>query len=219
MKSKSGRDKAKLNIRLNHQVNYGEHVVISGSAKEMGSWSKDVPMNWTENGWVLNLEFDGDTRAEFKFVIVSNDESKRWENGDNRVVKLPKRGTYEVICHWDRTGENLGLSASDELEDVGANGSTATTAEITEESGVVTSPFVGQWQGKAASFMRSNEHRDHESARKWDTSGLEGLALKLVEGDRNARNWWRKVLRSILILSWLVRFILSRLKVYCLFYY
>ncbi|XP_062082125.1 phosphoglucan, water dikinase, chloroplastic-like [Humulus lupulus] len=49
--------------------------------------------------------------------------------------------------------------------------------------------------------MRSNEHRDRESERRWDTSGLEGLALKFVEGDRNARNWWRKleIVRDLLL--------------------
>lgn len=75
---------------------------------------------------------------------------------------------------------------------------------IEEDGGVVLegefSPFVEQWQGREISFMQSNEHRDKESQRRWDTSGLEGVPLKLVEGDRSARNWWRKldVIRELL---------------------
>ena len=70
--------------------------------------------------------------------------------------------------------------------------------ELTDGDSVLEgepSPFVGQWQGKTASFMQSNEHRSHETERKWDLTGLEGLALKLVEGDQKARNWWRKVMQ------------------------
>ncbi|BAU01538.1 hypothetical protein VIGAN_11079200, partial [Vigna angularis var. angularis] len=33
---------------------------------------------------------------------------------------------------------------------------------------------------------------NHETQRKWDTSGLHGLPLKFVQVDQNSRNWWRK---------------------------
>ncbi|CAA6675537.1 unnamed protein product [Spirodela intermedia] len=49
---------------------------------------------------------------------------------------------------------------------------------------VEQSPFVEQWQGRAASFMRSNEHRNRESERSWSTEGLEGVSLKLLEAVR-----------------------------------
>jgi phosphoglucan,water dikinase len=42
--------------------------------------------------------------------------------------------------------------------------------------------------------MQSNQHQSNEAQRTWDTSGLQGLPLKLVQGDQSARNWWRKVL-------------------------
>ena len=184
-----------LNVRLDHQVEFGEHVVILGSTKELGSWKKKVPLKWTESGWVCNLELKGGESIEFKFIIVNKDKSLRWESGDNRVVKLPERGSFGIVCHWNATGEAVDLLTLEIEEDVGENGSTsAVTAPLSE---VETSPFVGQWQGKDVSFMRSNEHRTHETERMWDTSGLEGLALRFVEGDRNARNWWRKVLYLI----------------------
>ncbi|XP_030508153.2 phosphoglucan, water dikinase, chloroplastic [Cannabis sativa] len=199
-KSKLGRDKVLLNIRLDHQVEFGEHVVILGSAKELGSWKKEVPLMWTESGWVCNLEFKGGEPIEFKFVIVNNDK-KKWEGGDNRVVKLPKQGSFGIVCHWNATGEAMNLLSLEEGEAVIENGSTTADGASASLSEVETSPFVGQWQGKDISFMRSNEHRDRESERRWDTSGLEGLALKFVEGDRNARNWWRKleIVRDLLL--------------------
>lgn len=196
MKSESG--KVRLNIRLDHQVEFGESVAILGSVKELGSWKKKVPMNWTESGWVCTLEFKGGKSVEYKFLTVRADKSMLWEGGHNRVLKLPKGGSFDMVCHWNATTEAVGLPSSEEGEDVGQNGSTVADTVGAEE--VESSPFVGQWKGNAISFMRSNEHGNREGG-KWDTSGLEGLALKLVEGDRNARNWWRKleVVRDLLV--------------------
>ena len=190
--------KVKLSILLKHQVKFGEHVAILGSTKELGSWKKSVPMNWTENGWVCELELKGDKSIEYKFVIVKKDKMK-WEGADNRVLKLPKGGgTFGMVCLWNATGETVDLFPLDleknevELDDMNENESADTDGASVLE--VQTSPFVGQWQGRSVSFMRSNEHRNQETERRWDTSGLEGFALKLVEGDKNARNWWQKVL-------------------------
>lgn len=194
MNSKSGRGKVKLNVRLDRQVKFGEHIVVLGSTKEFGSWKKKVPLNWTESGWVGNFELKGGESVEFKFVIVGKDKTLVWESGENRVIKLPKQGCFGLVCHWNKTGDAVDLLALAEDDYNRENGSTtADTADAASHLEVQTSPFVGQWQGKDVSFMRSNDHRNRESETRWDTSGLEGLALKLVEGDKNARNWWRKV--------------------------
>ena len=195
-RSRLERGKVRLNVRVDHQVKFGEQIVILGSTKELGSWKKRVPMNWTENGWVCDLEMKGGDIVEFKFVIVSKDRSLVWERGDNRVLRLPGGGSFAVVCRWGVTGEAVNLLPMDlehngeEVEGAGENGSASAGVLLKVE----TSPFVGQWQGKAISFMRSNEHRNREAERRWDTSGLQGFALKLVQGDSNARNWWRKVI-------------------------
>ncbi|XP_021646035.2 phosphoglucan, water dikinase, chloroplastic isoform X2 [Hevea brasiliensis] len=202
-KSKSGNGKVQLNVRLDHQVEFGEHVVILGSAKELGLWKKKVPMNWTESGWVCDVELRGGESIQYKFVVVRKDKSMVWEGGDNRILKLPKRGSYVMVCQWNATLEPMNLLPLNleenevEVEDVDENGSVSAATLLEVE----TSPFVGQWQGKSISFMRSNELRHSETERIWDTSDLEGLALTLVEGDRNARNWWRKleVVRQLLV--------------------
>ncbi|KAF5950544.1 hypothetical protein HYC85_012537 [Camellia sinensis] len=200
MGKKKAQGKVRLSVRLDHQVQFGDHVAVLGSTKELGSWKKQVAMKWTEDGWVCAVELEGGDSVEYKFVIVRKNKKVVWESGDNRVLKLPKGGSFAIICHWDMTGEAVDLLPLDleqnveGVEYVGDNGSAATDVVVG------TSSFVEQWQGKAASFMRSNEHHNREADRKWDTSGLEGLAVKLVEGDRNGRNWWRKevvVIRKI----------------------
>ncbi|GAB4844035.1 Phosphoglucan, water dikinase, chloroplastic [Ancistrocladus abbreviatus] len=208
------RGKVKLSVLLDHQVQYGESVVILGSIKELGSWKKKVLMDWTENGWACNLELTGGETVEYKFVVVGKDKILVWEAGDNRVIKLPKEGNFALVCHWNMTSEAVELlpMESDETRDLGEgvsdNGSAVDSAAVVSEVGstamvseVEGSSFVEQWQGRSVSFMQSNKHRSRETERKWDTSGLEGLALKLVQGDQNARNWWRKleVVRELVV--------------------
>ncbi|XP_038995104.1 phosphoglucan, water dikinase, chloroplastic-like isoform X2 [Hibiscus syriacus] len=202
VKSKSGRGKVGINVCLDHQVKFGEHVVILGSTKELGYWKKQVPMNWSEGGWICDLELEGGQSVEFKFVVVGKDKKVVWEDGNNRFLKLPQGGSFGMVCHWNSTEETLELlpltSEDYGVEMVDNDGLSESTTDALE---VETSPFVGQWQGRDASFMRSNEHHNRELERRWDTTGLEGLALKLVEGDKNARNWWRKleVVRELLV--------------------
>ncbi|KAL2924032.1 Phosphoglucan water dikinase chloroplastic [Bienertia sinuspersici] len=205
-KTRSRREHGKvlLSILLEHQVQFGESVVVLGSNKELGSWKKPVTMAWTENGWVSNIELTAGDSVEFKFVIMGKDKSLTWESGDNRVIQIPEKGNFTLICHWNMTVEALELlsvesgEGQDLTDGLVDNGSAVVDDDDDDddddatEIDVGTSPFVEQWQGKAAAFMQSNEHRNRESERKWDTSGLEGLTLKLVQDDQNARNWWRK---------------------------
>ncbi|KAK1593005.1 hypothetical protein Q3G72_034339 [Acer saccharum] len=206
-KASSGLSNVRLRVRLDHQVEFGENVAVLGSTKELGSWKKKVPLNWTESGWVFDLVHKGGGSVEFKFLILGKDNTVIWEGGDNRALELPKSGNFGIICHWNVTREPLDLlpmslqESEGEMENIGKNSSAITDAAPEALLESQTSPFVGQWQGKNISFMRSNEHRDRETERKWDTSGLEGLALKLLEADRNARNWWRKleVVRELIV--------------------
>lgn len=190
-----------LQFCLDHQVKFGQHVGIIGSSKELGSWKTPVEMEWTPDGWVRQLDLPGETLLEFKFVIFSKEgKEKTWEDGDNRVVGLPKDGTFDIVCHWNSTKESLNLlgtpevklsgEADDALEER-ANISGAGDSYLTPE--LESSTLGGQWQGSGTVFMRSNEHGNKDSERKWDTTGLDAVPLKLVEGDKVSRNWWRKV--------------------------
>ncbi|KAL8172262.1 hypothetical protein V2J09_024066 [Rumex salicifolius] len=194
MGSASKNGKVQLTLLLAHQVKFGENVALFGSAKEFGSWKKQIAMSWSEEGWVADLELIGGESVEFKFVIAGHDKL-HWEEGDNRKINLPKEGNLSIVCKWNKTSENVkqGTLESKEQETNNSgkgNGSViANPPSVSEE----TTSFVEQWKGRAASFMRSNEHGSRETDRRWDASHLEGLSLKLVEGDKVGRNWWRKL--------------------------
>ncbi|XP_047333546.1 phosphoglucan, water dikinase, chloroplastic isoform X2 [Impatiens glandulifera] len=201
-----------VNILLNHQVEFGEHVAILGSTKELGQWKNPVMMDWTENGWVCCIQFKATDSIEYKFVVVNKDKSLIWEKGDNRILGLQNGGSFKVVCHWDMTSEPVNLSplSSDQnskgLEYVEESGAVSADGDGNGDGGFVdievgNSPFVEEWQGRAATFMRSNEHGNKDHDKKWNTSGLEGPTRKLVEGDCNSRNWWRKLelVRELLV--------------------
>ncbi|KAK9146046.1 hypothetical protein Sjap_005949 [Stephania japonica] len=186
-----------------------EEKAVAMAPRERVRVSRKVSMEWTERGWVSAVELRGGEAVEFKFVILRRGgKGLVWEEGENRVVEVPKGGgSFEMVCHWNKTGEALNLTPLGMVDreesqklDGDASGSVGV---VVVAMGEEPSAFVDQWQGKAVSFMRSNEHRNRELERKWDTEGLEGLALKLVEGDRNARNWWRKldVVRELIVAS------------------
>ncbi|XP_073099605.1 phosphoglucan, water dikinase, chloroplastic isoform X3 [Elaeis guineensis] len=207
-KASGKRRKVRMRVQLDHQVEFGEHVAVLGSTKELGLWKRQVPMDWTPEGWVCELELCGGEVLEYKFVILRKGKMGMiWEDGDNRVLKLPEEGMFDMVCRWNKTGEAVDLLGADiddekveELESEDGGDATAS-----DDGGFVSkrkpSPFVEHWQGRAASFMRSNEHKSRETERTWDTDGLDGVVLKLVEGDRVARNWWRKleVVRELLM--------------------
>lgn len=177
-------------------MEFGEHVAVLGSTKELGRWTKQTPMQWTEAGWVCELELRGGEAVEFKFVIMTNGGKEIiWEEGENRVVYVPESGVYDLACGWNETREVLDLLKGESEEEVEREGDG--DGFNVKDDGVVAeaeaSSFVEQWQGSDVSFMRSNEHRNREIERRWDIKGLDGLALELVEGDKSASNWRRKV--------------------------
>ena len=49
-----------------------------------------------------------------------------------------------------------------------------------------------RWTGRETVFMRSNEHSGERDG-VWNTEGLTGAALKLVEGDSKAPSWLKKL--------------------------
>ncbi|TKW38314.1 hypothetical protein SEVIR_1G107000v4 [Setaria viridis] len=217
-RTKPSKDRVQLRVCLDHQVKFGEHVGIIGSTKEVGSWKSQVEMEWTPDGWVCQLDLPGETLMEFKFVIfLKEGKEKVWEDGDNRVVNLPKDGAFDILCHWNRTKESLDLllgtpevKLSGEADEEIGEGATVSGNIAVEEAvagdGYLTlelesSKLGGLWQGSDAVFMRSNEHGNKDSERKWDTTGLGAVPLQLVEGDKVSRNWWRKLELIRLLLS------------------
>lgn len=200
--------KVKLRLRLDNQVQFGENHALMGSAQSMGSWQNRIPMTWTESGWVTDLEVDSGEHIEFKYVIVLPNGEIVWEDGSNRVLEITRGGSFELVSFWNDTqgaleGHNSSIQALEQssgTEKISLNGSAVERGEVssagatdnsTEDFEVSTS-FVKEWQGRQIAFMHSNDHK-RENTGKWDTSGLEGSAAYLVDGDKKANNWWRKL--------------------------
>lgn len=193
----------KVTLRLDHQVQFGEHHALIGSAECVGSWQNRVEMRWTDSGWVADLEANPGEKIEYKYIVVAGDGNLVWENGPNRTLQVPNdSGAYQLVSHWDNTGEEVQFvgasngngSASKSQESTDQNQQNG-SAKVEEKPAMETSSsFVQGWQGKEINFMRSNEHSSREQSGKWDTTGLQGPAKHIVDGDRGAANWWRKVL-------------------------
>ena len=204
---RSGRGRAslaircgKVRVRLDHQVQFGEWHAILGSAKCIGAWQEKVPMKWTESGWVVDLEGEPGETVEYKHIIVNHDGNVIWEEGPNRTLSLPKEGEAELVTHWGQTQEELHFQwlssqnghAGKQEEQV--QDSQAVVEEKSEPAvEELSTSFVKEWQGASMKDRR-------ERSGKWDTTGLDGPALQIVEGDKSASNWWRKldVVRDLL---------------------
>ncbi|XP_031475207.1 phosphoglucan, water dikinase, chloroplastic isoform X1 [Nymphaea colorata] len=210
MRTPSHREHGKvvLHVLLAYQVKFGEHIAILGSSEELGVWKNPVKLSWTTDGWVSDLELKGGETVEYKFVTVTSQNKIKWEAGCNRVLKLPMEGEYKMICHWNVTKEAVSLIALSDVvtlpqEEFTQEAVASSNGSMVDAPVSVNEPssFVQEWQGNDVQFMSSNQHSARETERRWNTDGLLGVALKLVEGDKVSRNWRRKleVVRELLV--------------------
>ncbi|XP_024534041.1 phosphoglucan, water dikinase, chloroplastic isoform X1 [Selaginella moellendorffii] len=195
--------KVKFRLRLDHQVEFGEHHAVIGSADFMGSWKNHVSMTWTESGWVADIEASPGDRAEFKYVIVAGDGRLTWEEGPNRVLDVPSGGS-EIVSQWENpdlvvTTNGAAAEAHVEAPVHEKKDKKEKAKETVTASSDGDMSFSQGWQGKNVAFMKANEHTSRQGG-KWETAGLEGAALRIVEGDKKSGNWWRKleVVRDLL---------------------
>jgi len=101
----------------------------------------------------------------------------------------------------DSTSEtDVALRAATEAA-TNVSSSKSTAAASTTGAGVLSTDdsfrtedrlSTSQWSGRETVFMQKNDHSGERSG-IWNTSGLEGVALKLVEGDRDAPSWLNKL--------------------------
>lgn len=189
----------KVRVRLDHQVQFGESHAILGSAKSIGAWQEKVPMKWTESGWVVDLEGKPGETVEYKHIIVTHDGNVIWEDGPNRTISLPNDGDVELVTHWGQTQEELQFQNGHATNghagkaDEAAQPQESASSVVEEAVHEISTSFVKSWQGASV-----KDRKDRSG--KWDTTGLEGPTLQIVEGDKSASNWWRKldVVRELL---------------------
>ena len=185
-----------LRFLVKKSVDYGERVKLVGSSSFLGGWNpgdSKAEMSWTEGDvWELMCpltEMEG--CVEFKCVVVGDGGTVRWEGGDNHVLDGSTYGDGAVVT--------VTWSSSSVVVDALEQGMVSVSdGEEWEQSHDVTAqsyddkPELEQWSGNDIVFMQSNEHpREREG--EWNTDGLDGVALKLVQGDWVAGNWLGKL--------------------------
>lgn len=207
-----------INILVSHQVKFGDSIAVTGSADWLGSWSKPIDLTWSENGWKIELMAEKGVEIELKFIVLLQGKAQAWENGDNRKWRIPQEsGIYDVVTQWDKTSETVEfkkrevleknkvekveqtVSKTSENQEKKRGKDEGKKAKKTEERSQQvetveneTTDFSRNWQGNEINFMKSNQHKRERNG-VWKTEGLSGPILQIVEGDKGAGNWWRKV--------------------------
>lgn len=85
----------KITFSLKYDTTFGEEIGILGSIPNLGNWNQNeiFYLKWnTGNIWTgeINSETNPFKDFEFKFVISSNRNVKKWESGDNNKVIFDK---------------------------------------------------------------------------------------------------------------------------------
>lgn len=189
-------------VEIERKVKYGQSLCIVGNSASLGNWdaAKSLGvMQWNEGDiWKCEIELDqlvkgadGD-RLEFKCVVMgSTGDISEWEGGENHSlswqeihnsIRIRARVVWDKKCefHAVAKGEADGGQASAE---VGLNEEPLVRGTV--GNGVLESQELEQWSGKETVFMQQNDH-PRERVGLWNTDGLQGIALSLVAGDREA---------------------------------
>ena len=68
-----------------------QELYITGSIKELGNWDKDKALKMgfdkDENVWEKEIILNKKKDFEYKFIFVSNETVRKWEDGNNRIFK------------------------------------------------------------------------------------------------------------------------------------
>ena len=83
----------KIIFSIRYNTTFGEEIGILGSLPILGNWNQNgiFHLNWNNgNIWTGEINIDNLSDFEFKFIISSNGNVKRWENGDNNKVIFDK---------------------------------------------------------------------------------------------------------------------------------
>jgi phosphoglucan,water dikinase len=218
--SAEGEDRT-LTFKVRRRVNFGECVKLVGDSKTFGKWSprrSSMEMVWTDGDvWEVvvdagELVSSSGAGLEFKCVVVKDGADEfEWEGGENHAVDLCSSMGGTAVVTWGKRLELFGADGADgarsallERHDNGNGAGRSGEAEMSrsldlgssfssmdDAHSAVTLP-LDQWSGDDIVFMQSNEH-PRERQGTWDVDGLSGASLRLVQGDRDASNWLKKL--------------------------
>jgi hypothetical protein len=83
----------KIIFSIRYNTTFGEEIGILGSLPILGNWNQNgiFHLNWNNgNIWTGEINIENLSDFEFKFIISSGGNVKKWENGDNNKVNFDK---------------------------------------------------------------------------------------------------------------------------------
>uniref|UniRef100_A0A7R9VQR9 CBM20 domain-containing protein n=2 Tax=Chlamydomonas euryale TaxID=1486919 RepID=A0A7R9VQR9_9CHLO len=172
--------------------------------------------------WRATMTIPVGETMKFK-LVVTGDGEPAWEGGSDRELTAlgPDYG-LTAACNWDATSSMTVDAFEIASGNNGSNGSNGAAAKPAFQpskerkrepamsgggggSGSDSGPgsalssmeeesrgLGGTWAGAEPEFVRSRQDKTQRGG-TWDTSGLEGVALAVVEGDKEAANWLKKL--------------------------
>ncbi|XP_071971921.1 starch-binding domain-containing protein 1 isoform X1 [Engystomops pustulosus] len=82
------------NVSFTFKVHYITHsdsqvIAIIGDHEKLGRWEEYVPLNSVKDGfWSYSIALPADTNIAWKLVMVENGKIERWEECNNRFLKI-----------------------------------------------------------------------------------------------------------------------------------
>lgn len=188
--------RAAITFTAHEQVGYGDKLCVVGNEKALGRWKLDkaFELRWSEGDiWEGQVEVPDDAKIEYKLVKLKGIGDPEWEDGDNRSLDR-SASARTVVLVWNserktrvEEGTNSKKGTAPPRQDT-SSGDDYSSGSDSYSSGADFdgdgSP-TGAWRGKEVQFMRENAHSRERSGR-WDTSGLEGTLLQVVQGDEKS---------------------------------
>jgi phosphoglucan,water dikinase len=172
-------------------------------------------MRWNPNdSWTASAQLPPGATIEFKCIEVGSDdqgggpgEDVRWEPGHNHAIVMPETGqqsgsmdVVDVVIHW---GKDVEVTLIQQQMPDGKGSSSIEQHEIRQRQDSGKTHPAEQlpslaWNGPPPVFKASSTSSAESSGTRatratWDINGLEGAALRLVSGDREASSWLRKL--------------------------
>ena len=186
--------RAAVKFSLQRKVEYGDRICVVGNTTTLGEWNVDSgrELSWNDGDvWTGEVELPEDEQIEFKLVTVRGSGHQEWDDGDNRTIRgngAPidfDLGSGETSLEFNNNGGDDGAQQHHHNDNNGDGAHAPQPYAAYSSSDELDRLPTSAWQGKGPEFMRQNNHSKDRSG-KWDTSGLEGTLLALVQGDQDS---------------------------------
>jgi len=159
-------------------------AAAEGGAAAAAAWEEVAGVRayvlWERAGCPEGADFSGRAAADLQDALAAGvppeEVERRVRSGEDPWGPVAEAG-----------GATVPPAPAPALKAGGAAGGAVALADAGEAAG--SRP---EWVGGEVQFMRSNEH-SRDRAGRWDAGGLDGPALSLVEGDRDAGSWRKKL--------------------------